>query len=296
MKKSLTSVIRAPRRNSILNLTLLPMLLALITGCPSGNPTGGSSTAGKIVIKGSNTIGEELAPRLIAEYKKKHPDVLFETEFKGTAYGFGNILSGTCDFAAASREPNQTEKDIANSRNIDLQEHVIGSYGVTVVVNARSAVSNLTEKLVGEIFSGSITNWKELGGDDAAIELYGRDPISGTHLGFKETAMRNMNYGAHFQALTSYKAIVDAVGRHPHAIGYSDFSPVDSKNARVITISGVQPNPEEIKSGKYPFVRTLRLYTRKGNTESEVLKFLEFLKSAPGQKIIREMGFAPTSQ
>lgn len=295
MKSVLVSFFRAPRKLSILKLALLPLSLALITGCPSGNQARSGSTAGKIVIKGSNTIGEELAPRLIAEYKKMHPDVSFETEFKGTAYGFGNILSGTCDFAAASREPNQTEKDIANSRNIDLEEHVIGSYGVTIVVNARSAVSNLTEKLVGEIFSGTITNWKELGGDDAAIELYGRDPISGTHLGFKETAMGNMNYGAHFKALTSYKAIVDAVGRHPHAIGYSDFSPVESKNARMITISGIHPDPEAIKSGKYPFVRTLRLYTRKGNEQSDVLSFLDFLKSAAGQKIIRDMGFAPTS-
>ena len=107
--------------------------------------------------------------------------------------------------------------------------------------------------------------------------------------------MRNRNYGPNFHALASYKAIVDAVSYNPHAIGYSDFSPLETKDARVLTIGGIQPDLGEIKSGKYPFVRTLRFYVRKGNDQPEALQFLNFLDSKSGQKIIRDMGFAPVS-
>src|SRR5437016_14083060 len=129
-------------RTAIVNLVLLGLLVA---GCSDNKqpatPTGAS---GKIVIKGSNTIGEELAPRLIAEYKKDHPNAVFELESKATGYGLAALLAGQCDIAGASRAPIKDEQDLAKSRGVELAEHVIGAYGVEVVVHANNPVGNLT--------------------------------------------------------------------------------------------------------------------------------------------------------
>src|SRR5205085_7040459 len=123
------------------------ILCALLLSACSDNKqpgTPGSRAAGKVIIKGSNTIGEELAPRLIAEYKKEHPDAVFELESKATGYGLAALLAGQCDIAAASRAPIKDEQELAKSRSIELGEHVIGSYGVEVVIHASNPVGTLT--------------------------------------------------------------------------------------------------------------------------------------------------------
>src|SRR5207237_10238569 len=98
--------------------------------------TAGSRAPVKVIIKGSNTIGEELAPRLIAEYKKEHPDAVFELESKATGYGLAALLAGQCDIAGASRAPIKDEQELAKARGIELKDHVIGSYSVAVIVHS----------------------------------------------------------------------------------------------------------------------------------------------------------------
>src|SRR5579862_8599004 len=114
-------------------------------------------TSGNIVIKGSNTIGEELAPRLISEYKKSRPSVTVDLESKGTATGFDALLHGKCGIAAASRVVTPDELALARSNNVDLNCHMIGSYAVAVVVNSSNSVSNLSRDQIRDIFTGAIT-------------------------------------------------------------------------------------------------------------------------------------------
>src|SRR5437016_9942811 len=151
-------------RTAIVNLVLLGLLVA---GCSDNKqpatPTGAS---GKIVIKGSNTIGEELAPRLIAEYKKDHPNAVFELESKATGYGLAALLAGQCDIAGASRAPIKDEQELAKARGIELNDHVIGSYSVAVIVNGGNSIGNLTPEQVRDIFTGAVGNWKDVGGPD----------------------------------------------------------------------------------------------------------------------------------
>src|SRR5262252_2723163 len=168
---------------------------ALIAGC-SG------SKSEKVVIRGSNTIGEELVPRLIAEYKKEHPGVEFDLEFKGTAYGFAALMSGLCDVAAGSREATMNELRLAQERGIEFNDYIIGSYSVAVIVNAANPVTNLSLTQVRDLFTGAVQNWKEVGGADAPVVLYIRDPISGTYLGFRELAMENKPYALNLKTFT----------------------------------------------------------------------------------------------
>src|SRR5258705_6382902 len=146
------------------------ILLGLIpSGCSDKSQAPQSSTKGKIVIKGSNTIGEELAPRLIAEFKKDHASALFELESKLTGYGLAALMADQCNVAAASRQPIKDELDLAKSRNVELNDYVIGSYSVAVIVNSACGVADLKREQVRDIFTGVIQNWKDVGGCAGSI-------------------------------------------------------------------------------------------------------------------------------
>ena len=132
-----------------------------------------------------------MAPRLIEEYRKTHPGLAFDLEFKGSTYGFGALMVDRCDIAAASRPASTNDQVLAKSRGVELSDHVIGAYSVAVIVKAGSPVSNLTTDQVRDVFTGAVQNWKDVGGPDAPIHLFGRDLVSGTHLGFQELALGN---------------------------------------------------------------------------------------------------------
>ncbi|TSA41915.1 MAG: phosphate ABC transporter substrate-binding protein [Verrucomicrobiales bacterium] len=273
---------------------------ALMFGCPASKPSGDSSGGGAtatpsatntVVIRGSNTIGEELAPRLIAEFKKAHPVTAFDLDTKATGYGMAALRIGQCDIAAASRAAIQADLDLAKESGIEMNDHVLGLYSVAVVVNANNPVANLTKEQVHDIFTGKIANWKDVGGADAEIHLYVRDPISGTHLGFKEVAMNNDAYAAHFKLLTAYSAIAESVGKDAGGIGYSSINHANTSGAKAVSIEGVEASAAAVHGGKYPYARTLRFYTNKARESDAAKEFVQFVLSTRGQEIVSEMGF-----
>ena len=266
----------------------LVLLGALIAGC-----SGGKSE--KVVILGSNTIGEELAPRLAAEYTKEHPTVAFEMEFKGTTYGLGALMVGRCDIAAASREASMSEIALGKERNIHFSDHIIGAYDVAVVVNAKSPIGNLTREQVRDLFTGVVQNWKDVGGPDALVSLCIRHPISGTYLGFRELAMENKPYGLNVKTFTNYTEIAQAVAQDPNAVGYATIVLAGKPGVRAVSIGGVAPTAATVKQGQYPYARFLRLYTDKATETPAARSFLDFIQSKQGQEILGQMGFTPCS-
>ena len=274
----------------------LVLLGILIAGCsPREQTPPKTGSENKIVIRGSNTIGEELAPSLIAAYKKDHPSVDFDIEPKSTGYGLAALRSGLCDIAGASRPPTASEKQEALNRGIEFNEYIIGAYSVAVVVNANNPVTSLTRNQIRDVFTGTIQNWKDVGGPDAPIHLCIRDPISGTHLGFQELAMENKPYGLSPKEFTDYKGLVQAVGQDAAAIGYASINLADKDGAKAIMVEGVPPTAASVKAGQYPYSRVLRLYTNKANEPRAGNEFIEFVRSAHGQEIISQMGFVPRS-
>ena len=265
----------------------------VVAGCPGSKPTPGAGTSGKITIRGSNTIGEELAPQLIAEYKKSHPTIAFDLESKATGYGFGALMGGFCDIAGASRVPFKEELEMAQNRNVEYLDHVIGAYSVAVVVNAANPLNNLTREQVRDIFTGAIHNWKEVGGADAPIHLSIRDPISGTHLGFRELAMENKPYADTPNLLTNYEAIVAAVAKDANGIGYSSLELEKDAGVKPVSVNGVAPNAADVNKGAYPYARVLHLYTSKGHETPEALDFIQFVLSPQGQAVLTRTGYTP---
>jgi phosphate transport system substrate-binding protein len=247
----------------------------------------------KLVIRGSNTIGEELAPRLVAEYKKTHTDAAFDMEFKGSAYGIGALMGGYCDIAASSKVVGKEQLEIAQGRGVEFKDYVLGSYTVSILVNAANPVSNLTSNQVQAIFTGKISNWKDVGGADAPVHLIIRDPVSGTYLGFKELAMANQDYADHVQAFTNYAGIADAVAKDPDAIGYSGLDAAPAAGTKTVSVDGVAPGVATVNGGKYPYVRALRFYTDAGKEPAKAKDFIDFVLGADGQKVLTQMGYAP---
>jgi phosphate transport system substrate-binding protein len=275
----------------------------LLAGCPgspqssqtgsSSNGTSASAAGRKIIIRGSNTVGEELAPRWIAAYKKDHPDLTFDTEFKGTAYGIGNLLGGYCDLAGASKPVAKEQEEVARLREVQIKEYVLGSYAVTVVANAANPVSALTSNQVFSLFTGAVTNWKDVGGADAPVQLYIRDPISGTHIGFKELAMANQPYAATAHLLTNYQAILESVAKDANGLGYVGVGLEKREGIKPLNIDGAQPTYANINQHKYPYARTLRFYSDAQKESKDTTDFVKFVLSDRGQAILTELGNAP---
>ena len=271
------------------------LLLALVLGGCSkeSSPAPASSGQQKIVIKGSNTIGEEMAPQLIDEYRKAHAGIPIELETKGSASGFWGLIAGVCDIAAASRQPIQDEAQQAKVRGLELKDHLIGFYSIAIVVHPNNPVQNLTRDQVRDIYTGKVQNWKEVGGPDQAIHIYGRDPISGTYLGFRELALQDSPYAETLKTSTNYSGIEEAVGGDPHGIGYSRIGFAGKGSAKLVSIDGVKPTVETVRDGKYPYVRRLYFYTRSTGESSATRDFVEFVKSKRGQEIVAQTGNVP---
>ncbi len=296
--KTILCLLRSGRQRAVFlkNVGLI-LLGVMVAGCPASKQTSGTGTAtsDKIIIRGSNTVGEELAPRLIAEYKKDHPAASFDLESKGTSYGMGALMGGFCDIAGASRLPLKEELEVAKFREVELNDYVIGAYSVAVVVNAANPVGNLTREQVRDIFTGAIQNWKDVGGPDAPIHLYIRDPISGTYIGFKELAMENKPYISEQNLFTNYDGIVEGVAKDANGIGYSGFNLAHQAGIKAVTIGGVEPTADAVSQGKYPYARTLHLYTNKTKERPATLDFIHFIQSPSGQAVLVQMGEVPHS-
>ena len=153
--------------------------------------------------------------------------------------------------------------------------------------------ASFSKDQVRDIFTGVITNWKDVGGPDAPIHLYIRNPVSGTYLGFQELAMGSKPYAHVEKALTTYAEIVQEVAKDTAGIGYS--SPLTEKvdGAKAVTIGGIEPTAANISKGDYPYARVLRLYTNKAKDIPAADDFIQFALSSKGQAILAQDGFVP---
>ncbi len=251
-----------------------------------------SVAAETVVIKGSNTFGEELGPRLIDEFQHKFTGIKVELESKGTASGLAALLAGECDIGAASRVANEDELRLARSRRIRLHSYLIGYYGVAVIVNESSPARNLTNAQVRDIFTGTISNWKDAGGEDTPIQTYIRDPVSGTYLGFQELAMERKPYVESAKSFRSYAEIARAVAADPQGIGYVGMNATQFAGVHAVTINGIVASVLSINEGMYPYARALLLYTIHPKEKPATRQFLRFVLSRDGQKLLEELGNA----
>ncbi len=245
-------------------------------------------------IKGSDTV-LPLSQKEAESYMKKHPGASITITGGGSGVGIAAFMDGTTDIAMASRKIKVSEKMKLQGAGKTFKEVTIAQDALSVVVNPSNKVSKLTREQLEDIFTGKITNWKEIGGDDMKIVAYSRESSSGTFEFFKEIVLNHKNYGPTILMLPATGAIIQSVSQTKGAIGYVGLAYVE-KNVKSLQVSSDQgktfitPNVANAKNGKYPIVRPL-LYYYLVKDEKIVKPFLDFILSSAGQKIVSEVGY-----
>jgi len=263
-----------------------------------------SAIAGKkfIQIKGSDTM-VNLSQTWAEKYMEKNPEEFIAVTGGGSGTGLSSLISGTCDIAMSSRNIKEKEVDLARKNGIEPYEIKAALDGLAVVVNPNNPVSKLTINQLAGIFTGKISNWKEVGGKDGKIVILSREVNSGTHVYFKEHVLRKNDPNSKEEfapgalLLSSSQAIADEVAQNPDAIGYYGMGYISSKHKPIMVARDEKseyevPTIENVVNGKYPISRPLFLYTN-GEPQGPVKKFVDFCLSQEGQDIVLETDFVP---
>jgi len=284
----------------ILFLTLLVLLL--LVSCSSSEQSAADSPELYIENKGSDTI-VNLALAWAEQYQSEHPEVSLSVTGGGSGTGIAALINGTVDIANASRQIKQKEIDIASEEGIEPVEHVIARDAIAVIVNPNNPVSELTLAQISDIYSGKITNWREVGGEDRPIVRLSRETNSGTHVYFLETVLRlgdkesETLFSTNTLLLPSSEGIIVEVRQNPNAIGYDGlgYVPDDLKVIAIAPEVGdayILPSVETVNNGSYPIARDLYMYTN-GEPTGAVAEYLTWILSPQAQEIVRELGFVP---
>ncbi len=215
-----------------------------------------------------------------------NPNIRITIAGGGSGAGIKQVGEGLIDIGNSGRRPSSKE---IGTYGLALHKWAID--GVAVVVNPANAVTALTKDQLGRIFSGEITNWKELGGNDRGINLYTRDESSGTRSVFWKKALNKGDIALSANFVVSNGAMKTAVANDPSAIGYMSAGFVDQRLTPVV-LDGVTPDAASIRNGSYKVARGLFSNTR-GEASGLSRQFIDFLLSDQGQAIVKEKGFIP---
>ncbi len=277
---------------------LFLILVVLLIASPAFARSGKNS----IQIKGSDTM-VNLGQAWSEKYMELNPGDFIAVTGGGSGTGLSSLISGSCDIAMSSRNIKEKEIILAKVKGINPNEVKVGLDGLAVVVNPSNPVTNLTLDQLAGIFTGRISNWKELGGPDEKIVVLSREVNSGTHVYFKEHVLRKNDpasqeeFAANALMLSSSQAIADEVASNIAAVGYYGMGYVSSKQkavhiAKTEGAAYVVPAIENVVNGTYPISRPLLVYTN-GTPEGLVKKFVDFALSKEGQEIVLKTDFVP---
>ncbi len=250
----------------------------------------------RVTVKGSDTM-VILGQRWAESYMAKNPESIIQVTGGGSGVGFAALINGTTDICEASRpiKPKETQslKARFNAAGVEIP---VARDGLTVYFNEANPVNELTMDQLAKIYSGDITNWKEIGGEDSKIIVYGRENSSGTYVYFKDVVLKGEDFAPQVQTLPGTAAIVNAIAKDKNGIGYGGAA--YGKGIKFCAMKAddkspaFKPDLEHVKSGSYPLSRFLYWYLR-NKPSGEIKKFVDFVLSDEGQKIVTEVGYFP---
>ena len=276
--------------------------LCVLAGCLLLNSAFAAQGKNSLQVKGSDTM-VNLVQSWAEKFMEVNPKGFVAVTGGGSGTGMAALISGTCDIAASSRNIKEKEISLAKPKGINPYEIKAALDGLAVVVHPKNPVDKLTIDELAGIFTGKLTNWKEVGGHDSRIVILSREVNSGTHVYFKEHILRKNDpnskeeFSPKALMLPSSQAIADEVAQNPEAIGYYGMGYISPKQKPVSVAKDksseyVPPAIENVISGKYPVSRPLFLYTN-GEPKGLVKEFVDFALSKEGQKIVLDTGFVP---
>lgn len=253
-----------------------------------------ASAEQKIVIDGSTTVGP-IAKAFAEYFMAAHPDVNITVSESGSGNGAKSIVNGVCDIADMSRPMKDTEFKAAADKGIMPVAHVVALDGLPVLVHPQNPVGELTIEQIRRIYTGEITNWKEVGGPDLAIVVITRDTNSGTYETFESLVMDKQKITEKAEYVGSNGAIRQRVQSTPAAIGYAGLGFVD-KTVKALKVNGIYPTAATVRTGEYPISRPLFMYTNGyPKLGSAVYQFVTLHLTEDGQEMVEKIGFIPVT-
>jgi phosphate transport system substrate-binding protein len=242
----------------------------------------------QITCSGSTTV-LPIAQAGAEAYMDAHPDVNISVRGGGSGVGIAALQNGTVQIANSSRPIKSKEVSACKAKGINPTPYAVANDGIAIVVHKSNHVKDLSVAQIKDIYTGKISNWKELGGASLPIVIVSRDVASGTFEVFNEKALNGAKVVASAQLLASNNAVVSAVESTPGAIGYAGLGYI-TPEVNIVSVERVTPSTSTVKDGSYKLSRKLYMYTN-GKATGDVGSFIGWLQSAAGQKIVEEQGF-----
>lgn len=249
-----------------------------------------------ITVKGSDTM-VILTQRWAEEYMKKDSNVSLQVTGGGSGVGISALISGTTDICNSSRPMKTSERDKLkqqfNSLGVEIKA---AKDGIALYVNDANKVSELTLDQIMAIYTGTLTNWKDVGGNDERIIVYGRENSSGTYVYMRDVVLKGQDYLVTMQSMPGTAAVVNAVSKDKNAIGYGGAA--YGKGIKFIKVKkdantpGYEPTAVYVKSGEYPITRYLYMYLRSRPTGA-LKQYIDWILSDEGQAVVAKVGYFP---
>src|SRR6476659_7973766 len=255
-----------------------------------------AQAAGTITIKGSATM-VLLGQRWAEAYMQKNPGMVLQVTGGGSGTGISALINGTTDVCAASRTMKPAEKEKLRDRyNNTGVEIPVARDGLAVYVNAARPLTEISIPDLKGIFTGKITNWKQLGGPDSNIIVYSRENSSGTYVLFKETVLQGADFTPRAQTMPGTAAVVNAVSKEKFGIGYGGAA--YAKGIKILKVKkdaaspAINPEKTTVLNGTYPLARPLFFYLR-AKASGDIKSFIDWVLSPEGQGIVEKVGYYP---
>ena len=263
------------------------MALSLFAGCGQKANDNGTTTDGTVSTDGSTSM-EKVIGALGESFMEANSGTTFTYNPTGSGSGIQAVSEGRCDIGLSSRALKDDEKASG------LKETIVALDGIAIIVNPQNPVKDLSLEQIAKIYTGEITNWKDVGGEDAEIVLIGREAGSGTRDGF-ESITETKDACQYRQELTSTGDVITTVSQNPNAIGYASLAAIKD-SVKALTVNGVAPTEATVKDGTYLVQRPFVLVTKEGAALSETAqKFFDFAISADAASIISAAGAVPVA-
>lgn len=259
--------------------------------------TAGAAHAGDLTVKGSDTL-VVLAQKWAEAYMVKNPGTKIQVTGGGTGTGFAALQNKTTDLCNASRKIKPAElANCIKAFGKRPTEYPVCLDGLSIYVSAENPVRELSLPQLADLFTGKVRNWKEVGGPDAPVVLYSRENSSGTYEFFKEHVLLGKDFAAGAQTMPGTAAVLQAVSKDKHGIGYGGAA--YGAGARALKIkrdaatAAVEPSEANVLSGAYPISRQLFVYVNPALDKGEVAAYLTWIRGEQGQKIVKDVGYFP---
>ena len=263
------------------------MALSLFAGCGQKANDNGTTTGGTVSTDGSTSM-EKVVGALGESFMEANSGTTFTYNPTGSGSGIQAVSEGRCDIGLSSRALKDDEKASG------LKETIVALDGIAIIVNPQNPVKDLSLEQIAKIYTGEITNWKDVGGEDAEIVLIGREAGSGTRDGF-ESITETKDACQYRQELTSTGDVITTVSQNPNAIGYASLAAIKD-SVKALTVNDVAPTEATVKDGTYLVQRPFVLVTKEGAALSETAqKFFDFATSADAASIISAAGAVPVA-